>query len=90
MELKYIVKGIVKNSFIIRGLHFPIGSDIELRVSENELNFIKERCEYNFNIKTINENDKISLNDIQKNKINKVGGNNESKRPNKVKYKTNI
>ena len=51
MELKYRVLGKVNNAFILRGLHFASGLNIDFSVSENELAFVKERC----NIKEVKE-----------------------------------
>ena len=45
MEFKYRVLGKVNNAFILRGLHFTNGYNIDFCVNENELAFVKERCE---------------------------------------------
>lgn len=51
MELKYRVLGKVNNAFILRGLHFASGFNIDVSVTEEELSFVKERC----NIKEIKD-----------------------------------
>ena len=43
MELKYRVKGRVNSPFILRGLHFAVGSDMDFCICEKELEFVKER-----------------------------------------------
>ena len=45
MEFKYRVLGKVNNAFILRGLHFACGVSIDFAVNENELAFVKERCD---------------------------------------------
>lgn len=45
MKLEYRIKGKVQKSFILRGLVFRIGEDIDFVVYENELAFVKERCD---------------------------------------------
>ena len=45
MAFKYRVKGKVERAFIIRGLHFDVGSEIDFYVTEKELEFVKERCQ---------------------------------------------
>lgn len=45
MKLEYRIKGKVQKSFILRGLAFRIGEDIDFVVYENELAFVKERCD---------------------------------------------
>ena len=45
MKLEYRIKGKVQRSFILRGLAFRIGEDIDFVVYENELAFVKERCD---------------------------------------------
>lgn len=45
MAFKYRVKGKVERAFIIRGLHFDVGSQIDFYVTEKELEFVKERCQ---------------------------------------------
>ena len=44
MKLEYRIKGKVQKSFILRGLTFRIGEDIDFVVYGNELDFVKERC----------------------------------------------
>ena len=43
--IKYRFKGKVNSSFIIRGMFFSAGSDIDLGLSDRELDFVKTRCE---------------------------------------------
>ena len=45
MGLRYRVFGKINNSFILRGLHFESGREIDFVVSESELAFVKERCD---------------------------------------------
>lgn len=45
MKLEYRIKGKVQKSFILRGLTFRIGEDVDFVVYENELAFVKERCD---------------------------------------------
>ena len=45
MELQYRVLGKVNNAFILRGLHFASGFNIDFSVTADELPFVKERCE---------------------------------------------
>jgi hypothetical protein len=45
MELQYRVLGKVNNAFILRGLHFASGFNIDFCVTAEELPFVKERCE---------------------------------------------
>ena len=47
MNYRYRVEGRVEKAFILRGMHFRIGGNIETVISESELPFIKERCELN-------------------------------------------
>lgn len=44
MAFKYRVKGKVERAFIVRGLHFDVGSEIDFYVTEKEIEFVKERC----------------------------------------------
>lgn len=44
MIYRYRVKGKAEKAFILRGMHFCIGKDIDCVISESELTFIKERC----------------------------------------------
>ena len=44
MDYRYRVKGVVEKAFILRGMHFRIGGEIDSIVLESELPFIKERC----------------------------------------------
>lgn len=43
--IKYRFKGKVNSSFIIRGVVFQIGSDIDFGLTEKELEFVKAHCE---------------------------------------------
>lgn len=45
MEFKYMVKGLVKQSFILRRAFFCAGRKIEFRISENEIEFVKAHCD---------------------------------------------
>lgn len=45
MAFKYRVKGKVEKAFIVRGLHFDVGSEIDFYITEKELEFVKERCQ---------------------------------------------
>ena len=44
MNYRYRVKGVVEKAFILRGMHFRIGSTIETVILDNELAFVKENC----------------------------------------------
>lgn len=44
MDYRYRVKGAVEKAFILRGMHFRIGTDINAVITESELDFVKERC----------------------------------------------
>lgn len=43
--IKYRFKGKVNSSFVIRGLVFQVGSDIDFGLTEKELEFVKAHCE---------------------------------------------
>ena len=43
MTKKYRVKGKVNSPFILSGLYFEIDSDMDFCISENEIQFVKER-----------------------------------------------
>ena len=43
MTKKYRVKGKVNSPFILSGLYFAIDSDMDFCISENEIEFVKER-----------------------------------------------
>ena len=45
MKFKYRVKGKVSGAFILRGLHFAVGDDINFDVSDKELEFLKAHCD---------------------------------------------
>ena len=44
MNYRYRVKGSAEKAFILRGMHFSVGGDIDTDILENELAFVKERC----------------------------------------------
>lgn len=44
MNYRYRVKGCAEKAFILRGMHFRVGGDIETDILESELPFIKEYC----------------------------------------------
>ena len=44
MNYRYKVKGYAEKAFILRGMHFRVGGDIETLILESELSFVKERC----------------------------------------------
>ena len=43
MKYKYRVKGLIQKAFILRGVYFPFGENIDFYIFENQLDFIKER-----------------------------------------------
>ena len=43
--IKYRFKGKVNSSFILRGMFFSAGSDIDLGLSDRELDFVNTRCD---------------------------------------------
>lgn len=45
MNYRYKVKGRAKKAFILRGMHFRVGSPIDNQILDSELEFVKERCE---------------------------------------------
>lgn len=61
MNFEYIVKGKVEQAFILRGHCNNVGTMIELLLSENELEFVKERCS-NFVVSKLNNNTNVSIN----------------------------
>ena len=44
MNYRYRVEGVAEKAFILRGMHFRIGREIETAILESELAFVKERC----------------------------------------------
>lgn len=44
MNYRYRVKGVAEKAFILRGLHFRVGSKVDIAILESELAFVKERC----------------------------------------------
>lgn len=58
MIVKYRVKGKVERAFIMRGMYFPVASDIDFMVSDGELAFVKERCKVDEVADIMDEQDK--------------------------------
>ena len=44
MNYRYRVKGCAEKAFILRGMHFRVGGEIDTVILESELAFVKERC----------------------------------------------
>lgn len=44
MDYRYRVKGCTEKAFILRGMYFRVGGDIDIDILESELAFVKERC----------------------------------------------
>lgn len=44
MKFKYRFKGKVNSQFVLRGMLFKTGSNIDFCISENELEFVKKYC----------------------------------------------
>ena len=44
MDYRYRVKGCAEKAFILRGMHFRVGGEIDTAILESELAFVKERC----------------------------------------------
>lgn len=44
MDYRYRVKGCAEKAFILRGMHFRVGGEIDTVILESELAFVKERC----------------------------------------------
>ena len=44
MDYRYRVKGCAEKAFILRGMHFRVGGEINTVILESELAFVKERC----------------------------------------------
>lgn len=44
MNYRYRIKGVAEKAFILRGAHFRIGNAFDTVITENELDFVKERC----------------------------------------------
>ncbi len=44
MNYRYRVKGCAEKAFILRGMHFRVGGEVDTDILENELAFVKERC----------------------------------------------
>lgn len=44
MNYRYRIKGTVEKAFILRGMHFRIGTSFDTPILESELTFVKERC----------------------------------------------
>lgn len=85
MEFKYMVKGLVKQSFILRRAFFCAGRKIEFRINENEIEFVKAHCEI---AELIDTTPKPVLKEEPKG----VENGNQSKRigQSKIKHKKNI
>lgn len=77
MQYRYRVVGKVKQSFILRGAYFGIHSTIDFYITENELEFVKERCSLD------------TIEDLQKaeNSISNVAEAKSSEKPVKRQYK---
>ena len=60
MQFKYRVIGTVICSFILRGLHFKVGSNIDLNITESEYVFVTNRCKCK-NIISLGESVKHSI-----------------------------
>lgn len=61
MNFEYRVKGKVEQAFILRGHCNNVGTTIDLFLSENELEFVKERCS-DFVVSKLNNNTNVSIN----------------------------
>lgn len=59
MQYKYRVIGIVKQPFILRGAYFIKGSTIDFCITQNEFEFVKERCNLEKVIELANENNSV-------------------------------
>ena len=44
MNYRYRVKGVAEKAFILRGMNFRIGGDINTIIMETELAFVKTHC----------------------------------------------
>lgn len=44
MNFRYRVKGRVEKSFILRGILFRIGAEVDNYITEQELRFVQEHC----------------------------------------------
>ena len=44
MNFRYRVKGRVEKSFILRGILFRIGAEVDNYITEQELGFVQEHC----------------------------------------------
>ena len=44
MNYRYRVKGSAEKAFILRGMYFRVGGEIDTDILESELAFVKERC----------------------------------------------
>lgn len=77
MQYRYRVIGKVKQSFILRGAYFGINDTIDFYITENELEFVKERCSLD------------TIEDLQKaeNSISNVAEEKSSEKPVKRQYK---
>lgn len=44
MNYRYRVKGRTEKAFILRGMHFRIGKEVNDYITDKELHFVKEHC----------------------------------------------
>lgn len=44
MNYRYRVKGSAEKAFILRGMHFRVGGEIDTDILESELAFVKDHC----------------------------------------------
>lgn len=44
MKFRYRFKGKVNSQFVIRGMLFKVGSNIDFCISDKELEFVKQHC----------------------------------------------
>lgn len=80
MELQYRVFGKVNKAFILRGMHFGYGFNFDFCVTEEELQFVKERSDVK-KIKDLQE--KVSSKNPITLKVKKETLNNELQRTKK-------
>ena len=101
MKFKYRVKGKVNSQFVVRGLLFRVGSDIDFCVSKNELEFVKQNCKISEIIdiepkttieipQTILEENTIESENKSKEVKNELRTKQSTKNANKSRYKTNL
>ena len=85
MKIKYLVKGKVLDNFILRGIIFRVGDNLNLAIYEKELQFIKTHCEIN-SITDYEVKETETLNKVLENK-NNGGIKNELPKTRNRKYK---